>query len=186
MGDLIRLRPEIPTGAQLLHLHPGHLNRSGIAAIVRDARRREEEGLPPLIAGAASFSDYCEKAVLEHIVNKATMESKKPYLALCTAAPTDASTGASITEATGATGYARLEVPGTKWTYSAPSISNNEVLTFPEITSGSAVVKGWALCDNSGTGAGNVLAWGTATETTISTTATPPTVNSGVLKIELD
>jgi hypothetical protein len=184
MSELIRPSLIIP---QVLDFQPGHIARGrGLAQMLHEAAQREAEGLDPLMAGAASYNDYAEKAILEHSVGKTswTMPTNV-YLALCTAAPTDASTGATIAEA-GYTGYARLKVEGTKWTYSAPAIKNNATLTFAECTASSSVIKGWALCDASGTGAGNAIAWGTVTEVTISTSQTPATVNSEALVVELD
>lgn len=185
MGGVI-----LPTGPQILALSPAKIRRQAsidLAELLEEQARRMAAGLDPLMAGGASFADAAEKLILEHAVGKAswTMPTNV-YLALCTTVPTDASTGATIVEATGATGYARLKVEGTKWTYSAPAIKNNAVLTFPEVTAGSAVVKGFGITDSATTGAGTLIAWGTCPETTISTTQTPPTVNSEQLVVELD
>ena len=57
-----------------------------------------------------SYSDYLENKVLDHVTgkNSFTMPASV-YLALVTAAPTDSSTGATLTEAS-YTGYARKQV----------------------------------------------------------------------------
>jgi hypothetical protein len=111
---------------------------------------------------------------------------KKPakvYLALCTVVPTASSTGATITEATGATGYARKEIPAAnieKAVEGEPSeIKTTAETIFNAITGGTATVIAWVLSDSSETGKGNVLEWGTATSTVISATATPPTLATG-------
>jgi hypothetical protein len=178
----------LPTNAQILHLQPGRITRlpRALRSLMDEQARRIAAGEDPLLAGAASYSNYAEQKILEHSMGKAswTMPTNV-YLALCTAAPTDSSTGATIEEAT-YTGYARLKVEGSKWTYSAPAIKNNATLTFAECTAGSSIIKGWALCDSETKGAGNAIAWGTVTEVTISTTQTPATVNSEQLVVELD
>lgn len=134
------------------------------------------------------FSDYAEAAVLNHVTGKSALTSPTVYLALCTAAPTDASTGATLVEAT-YTGYARLLVAAASWnTASSPggTITNSAQLTFANCTGSTSTIVGWALTDNATTGAGNVIMWGTATSTVISTTQTPATVAAGALSLSLD
>lgn len=139
---------------------------------------------------AGSFSDYFELEVLNAAFGDGgSMPSAPTYLALCTTEPTDASTGATIVEA-GYTGYARKAVaaadmsaatgpsPGTK--------TNSNAITFDACSGSSSVIVGWALCTTSGTGTGNVIAWGSCTSTTISTTQTPATVGVGGLVVTLD
>lgn len=149
---------------------------------------RLEAGELPLIGGAASFSNYAEKAILEHAVGRTSWTMPTTYLALCEVVPEDGSTGATITEAD-YTGYARKSTPNTAWAEASGSpmaIKNDEVLTFNECTAGDSLIKGWALTDNATKGAGNVIAWGTATETTISVTQTPATIAAEDLEITLD
>jgi len=134
----------------------------------------------------ASFSDYLENKVLEHVVAKTsfTMPTSPLYLALCTTVPTDSSTGSTLVEAN-YTGYARKSVAGTDWaSASGGSISTANQITFAACTGSTSTVVGWALVDASSSG--NVIAWGTCTSTVISTTATPATVNAGGLTITLD
>jgi hypothetical protein len=134
----------------------------------------------------ASFSDYLELKVLDHIFNDPSYTAPTPYLALCTSVPTDASTGATIVEAN-YTGYARLAIATSDMSAAASgSKTNSAQLTFAACTSGSSTIIGWAVCDASGTGAGNVLCWGTATSTVISTTQTPPVVAVSGLVVTLD
>lgn len=161
----------------VLDLHEGHLTEYGRFMFTKYRP----------IAGAASFSNYLEDKLLDHIFNDGTFSAPSPSLALCTTAPTDSSTGATIVEATGATGYARLAIAASDVSASSGgSKTNSAALTFPAITAGSATVVGWAICDSGTTGAGNMLVWGTATSTVISTTQTPPTVAIGGLVVTLD
>lgn len=135
----------------------------------------------------ASFSDYLENKVLDHALGKASFTMPTTVaLALCTVVPTDASTGATITEAT-YTGYARKVIAAADLNSAASGQTTNaNAITFNACTAGSSTIIGWAILDNSTTGAGNVLCWGTCTSTVISTTQTPATVAIGGLVVNLD
>lgn len=132
----------------------------------------------------ASFSDYLENKVLDHIFNDSSYTAPSPYLALCTSVPTDASTGTTIVEAN-YTGYARLAIAAADMSAAASgSKTNSAALTFAACTSGSSTIIGWAICDAATVG--NMLVWGTATSTVISTTQTPATIVIGGLVVNLD
>lgn len=134
----------------------------------------------------AGFSDYLELKTLEHVTGKTALSMPSVYLALCTAAPTDASTGATLTEAA-YTGYARKAVTAGLWSAAAAGeIHNAQPVIFAACTGGTATIVGWALVDSATTGAGNVLVWGTCTPTEISVTQTPPTIAAGALSVTLD
>jgi len=113
-----------------------------------------------------SFSDFLENELLDHILgNSAYTPPATVYIALCTAAPTDASTGSTITEAT-YTGYARASVVNNATNFPAASggsKSNGTQITFADCTGGSSVITHIAVCD--ALTAGNVLAWGSLSET---------------------
>lgn len=139
---------------------------------------------------AASKSDYLEGKDVAHNMGKTSFTMPATVgLALLTATPTDASTGATITEAS-YTGYARKQVKAenlTEPTGTSPTkITNSAELTFAACTAGSSTVTAWALLDSTTTGAGNVLYWGTATSTVISTTQTPPSIAVGALEANED
>ena len=132
----------------------------------------------------ASFSDYLENKILDHIFNDSAYTAPTPYLALCTAAVTDASTGSSITEAN-YTGYARKAIAAADMSAaSGGSKTNSAAITFAACTAGTSTVTYWAICD--ALTAGNVLCWGTCTSTVISTTQTPATIAVGGLVVTLD
>lgn len=136
----------------------------------------------------SGFSQAYGTKTLEAITGKASLTKPTAYLALCTAVPTASSTGSTITEAT-YTGYARKEIPAAEWNAAVagvPStIANKSKLEFAACTGGTSTIIGWALCDSSGTGTGNVVCWGTASSTIISLTQTPATVAAEVLVISL-
>lgn len=135
----------------------------------------------------ASKSNYLENKDLDHNLGKAAFTMPTTVaLALCTTVPDDTSTGATIVEAT-YTGYARKVVAaGDLNAAAAGQTTNANAITFAACTGSSSTVIGWALCDNSTTGAGNVLYWGTCTSTVISTTQTPATVAIGGLVVNED
>lgn len=135
----------------------------------------------------ASKSDYLENKDLDHNLGDGSFTMPSTVaLALCTTIPTDASTGATIVEAT-YTGYARLVIAAADLSAAASgSKTNSNALTFAACTSGSSTIIGFAICDSSTTGAGNVLYWGTCTSTVISTTQTPATVAIGGLVVTED
>ena len=135
----------------------------------------------------ASKSNYLENAILDHVLSDgAFAEPANVYLALCTVVPTDASTGATITEPT-YTGYARKEILASDLSAaSGGSKTNSGAITFADCTAGSDTIVGFAILDSGTTGAGNVLYWGTVTSKTIDTSNTPPTVAAGALVVTED
>lgn len=107
----------------------------------------------------AGASDYLENKLLDMIVGKTDYTMPTAYVALCTAAPTDASTGSTITEAD-YTGYARVETAGSDWAgASGGAQSNAAAITFPACTGGSSTVTHFAVVDAATDG--NMLFWGT-------------------------
>jgi hypothetical protein len=104
-----------------------------------------------------SFSNDLENKLLDHVFkNTSYAQPTNIYVALCTAAPTDASTGSTITEPSGGA-YARTVMNA--WnTASGGSTANTNAITFPTATASWGTVTHYAICDAS-TG-GNVLAWG--------------------------
>lgn len=133
----------------------------------------------------ASKSDYLENKVLDHCLGDGSFTMPTGvYLALCTAVPTDASTGSTITEAN-YTGYARKQINASDLSAaSSGSKTNSAAITFADCTAGSSTVIGFAICDASS--GGNVLYWGTVTSKTIDTSNTPATVAIGSLVVTED
>ena len=75
-----------------------------------------------------SKTDYSENKVLDHLNGKASFAMPTAYVALFTAAPSDADGG---TEVTGGS-YARVATSGATWTAaSGGSTSNAAAATFP-------------------------------------------------------
>src|ERR1700682_153550 len=137
----------------------------------------------------ASFSDYAEKKILDPVNGKTTFTLVTPvYMALCTVVPVDADTGATITEAT-YTGYARKSIAAGDWNAAAGAAANAtnlNAITFAACSGSTSTIIGFAINDNSATGAGNNFYWGTVTSIVIDSTHQPATVAAGVLSISLD
>jgi hypothetical protein len=138
----------------------------------------------------SGFSRHAAAAILGHTWGKTEFAKPAEYaLAFLTVVPTSSSTGATITEATGATGYVRKVIAAADIEAAAEgetsSIQTAVEEIFAAITAGSATVIGWSTLDSKTTGAGNVVMWGTCTSTVISETQTPPKIAAKALKGEL-
>lgn len=136
----------------------------------------------------SGFSQNYATKLLEYITKKKALAEPTFWLALLTVVPTNSSTGATITEAN-YTGYARKEVPASVWNAAVAgtpsSINNKESFTFAAVTGGTSTIIAWAGLDSSTLGAGNIIMWGTAASTVLSTTQTPATVAAEVLSLTL-
>ena len=108
----------------------------------------------------SSFSDYLENAALSHVFRNAPLASPSAvYLALFTAAPTDAGGGTEVS----AGGYARQAV-----TFGAPSggeIANTASVGFT--ASGAAFGSVVAVGYFDAATAGNMLAWAPITSASV-------------------
>ena len=112
---------------------------------------------------AGEFSDTGGKRALDAVTGRATVTLRTTYLALLTAAPSDATTDGTITMTEyAATGYSRQTV-----TWTAPSIisllpatQNSTGLTFGPFTAGTgATITHAALVSAASGSTGDLLAW---------------------------
>jgi len=114
----------------------------------------------------AAASNWLEDEIIKHIFR--TGSFTKPTVlavALCTAAPVDGDTGATITEVANANGYARkLNNPlDANWTATAGGdgqTDNTGVLTFDTATGSWGTVTHFAICNSATWGAGDMLIHG--------------------------
>lgn len=138
-----------------------------------------------LLAGGKS--DYLENKISDHENGKASFTMPTTVaLALCTVVPEDSKTGATITEAS-YTGYARKKIEATALNASSSGkTTSSAILEFAACTASSSTIIGWATCDSSTKGEGNMLLWGSVGSTVISTSATPATVNAGAYETTED
>lgn len=135
----------------------------------------------------ASFSDFLELELLDHVFGGADYTRPATvYMALCTSAPTDASTGSTLTEAN-YTGYARKAVTNNNTNFPAASSgskSNGTAIVFDPCTGGSSTVTHFAIVDASS--GGNVLGWGALTAQLAVSNGITPEFGVGALTITLD
>src|SRR6185436_14247169 len=143
---------------------------------------------------AGSASNYLAKKLIEEAAGGVGYTpAANVYLALCTAAIDDTSTGATITEANYGS-YARTQIgtgnnqtdawnAGTGTTTS--TVTNKNAITCPTASSGASTIIAIAVLDSATLGAGNILVWATVTSTQINNGDTPK-VNASALSIVED
>lgn len=121
-------------------------------------------------------TDYLENKIIDHVLRATAFASPATvYLALFTAAPSDAGGG---TEVSGG-GYARQAV-----TFVAPTngaTDNSEAVTFPAATANWGTISHWAIFDAAS--AGNMLIWGAWTTAKAINSGDTAKVNVGDLDI---
>ena len=132
-----------------------------------------------------SLSDYAEGVLLDHVFNVAYTHVATVYLALCTANPTDAGTGASCNECANANGYSRKAI--TFAAASGRSITQTGAVTF-DLATGSwgAQVSHWAIMDGGTIGADNMLAHGTLATSKVIANGNTPSVATAEVVISFD
>lgn len=128
-----------------------------------------------------SLSDFAELALLDHVCNAAYTPAATVYLALCTADPTDAGTGASMNECADANNYEREAI--TFAGAATRAIAQTGAVTF-NLASGSwGTVTHWAIVDSGTHGAGNMLAHGALDEQKVIVNGNTPSVASAEVVI---
>lgn len=141
---------------------------------------------------AGEFSDAGALKALDAVTGRATVTSATTYLALLTAAPTDTTTLAGMTEYS-ATGYTGVNRPTVAWSTPAlngsgiPETSNTGTITFGPFTAGTgSTITHCALVTAQTGTTGEIRAWWS-----LDTSRTPGTNDSlqftaGNLKITCD
>jgi hypothetical protein len=134
---------------------------------------------------AGNLSDYAENEILDHIMNVGAYTAVTLYVALCTATPTDASTGATITEVANANGYARTATGA--WDVAASgATANTAAITFPAASGGAwGTVTSIAIVDSATWGAGNVIWHGDLTASKVVADGDTFKINAGDLDLTL-
>ena len=134
-----------------------------------------------------SFSNYLELELLDHLLAVSSYSAPTTWVALCTADPTDAGTGASMNEVADTGAYARVATSGSFGTAAASgSISNDAAITFPELTASWGTVTHFAIVDSETHGAGNMLAYGALTASKTFSVGDTPRFPTGDLTVSLD
>ena len=130
-----------------------------------------------------SLSNFAENALLNHICNTAFTPAATLFVALCTADPTDAGTGASMGEVTNSNAYARASV-----VFGAAAtrrVAQSGAVSFPQATGPWGNVTHWAIVDSATYGAGNMLAYGNFTTPFAPVAGNTPTIPSAELEVEI-
>lgn len=131
-----------------------------------------------------SLTDYAENALLKHISTEAAYTpAATVYLALCTADPTDAATGASMNEVANSGSYARTAI--TFGAASSRRVTQNADVDFPTASGSWGDVSHWAVVTSNTYGSGNVLAHGAFAVTKSIVSGNTPSVASGEVYIEI-
>lgn len=104
-----------------------------------------------------SLSNFAELELLDHSVGEGSYAMPTTHLALCTADPTDAGTGADCSEVADANNYSRIALNGKFSPAAAGAITNDVVITFPEASGAWGEITHFAIIDNAAHGAGNML-----------------------------
>ena len=139
----------------------------------------------------AAASDFLEAEILKHIFR--TGSFTKPTvlaIALCTAAPVDADTGALTSkEVANAGAYARQTLNPLDANWTAPGVGgltdNASAITFPVATANWGTVTHVAITDSATYGAGNLLLHGALTTSKVVNTGDTFKFNIGDLDITL-
>jgi hypothetical protein len=128
-----------------------------------------------------SLSNYLENSLLSHVFNAAYTPPATIYLALCTADPTDAGTGASMNEVANSGSYARTAI-----TFDAAAsrqVVQAAAVVFPQLTGSLGTASHWAVVDSATHGAGNMLAHGAFAVPKSLVSGNTPTVSDGTVII---
>jgi hypothetical protein len=133
----------------------------------------------------ASFSDFLEAALLDHLFGNSSYTAPTIYVALFTAAPSDTGGG---TEAT-YTSYARVSTAASDWnaaTGTSPTtIDNANEIAFPTSTGGGTeTMTHFGLYDASTSG--NLLVWGSLDTSKSVASGDTPKFAAGDLNVTLD
>jgi hypothetical protein len=145
-----------------------------VKQVIDEAKRRGLKLQMPMTGGMPGWSDADENLIIAAENGGTAYSVTAPfYVALTTVAVTDADTGSTITEPTGATGYARKSVANADMgAPAAGSSSNVNAIVGAGITGGTQqTCIGFAKCRAATAGA--VIKFGTMASTIISTQQTP-------------
>jgi hypothetical protein len=130
-----------------------------------------------------SISDYLEGQWANHFCGTAYTQPTTVYLALCTADPTDAGTGASMNEVANSNNYARVSCAF--GAASARAIANSGVVTFNQASAAWGTVTHWAIVDSPTHGAGNMLAHGSVTPNKSVVLNNTPSFAAGQISVQV-
>ena len=136
------------------------------------------------VGGGAGWTDVFENRIIDQENQKTLMPALVDpwFMALTILAFTDTDTGTTADDGShipSYTGYARKSVAASLMSAASGGSSNNSggAITFAACTAGSSTIVGFGNCSTST--AGELRKYGTCSNTSISTTQTPATFNTG-------
>lgn len=131
-----------------------------------------------------SLSDFAENAMLEHVFETAFTPTVPIYVALCTADPTDAATGASMNECANSGNYAREQI--TFGAYASRKLTQSGALTFNTASGSWGTVTHWAMVNSGTYGSGDVLCSGAFASGKSIVNGNTPSIADASLYIQID
>jgi hypothetical protein len=132
-----------------------------------------------------SLSNFAENELADHMFNAAYSPVATVYLALNTADPTDAGTGASMSETANSNGYARTAI--TFGAAASRQVANSADVTFPAVVTANwaSPITHWAILDSATYGAGNMLAHGSWTTPFSPVVGNQPVAPTGQIIVQI-
>lgn len=131
-----------------------------------------------------SLSNYAENALLNHLTtNSAYTSVATIYLALATADPTDAATGASMNEVANSNNYSRKAIAF--GAAASRRVTQSGTVTYDAASGSWGTITHWAIVDSATHGAGNILAYGALSESKAVISGNTPSVASGQVYVEI-
>lgn len=130
-----------------------------------------------------SLTNYAENWILNHQFATAQTAPGTVYLALCTADPGEAATGASMSEVPNAGGYARVAI--SFGAAASRRVTQSALVSFAQSSAGWGTLTHWAIVDSATYGAGNALAYGEIEPDKIVVTNNTPSVASAAIYVEI-
>lgn len=128
-----------------------------------------------------SLSNYAETALVNHVCGTAYTPAATIYLALATGDPTDAGTGASMSEVANSGSYARKAI--TFGAANSRAVAQSGTVTFDQASGAWGTISHWAIVDSGTHGAGNMLAYGALDTNKSVVSGNTPSVASGQVTV---
>jgi hypothetical protein len=129
------------------------------------------------------LTNFGENAWMGHLFASAHTPAATIYVALATANPDEAATGAAMNECANSGNYARVAI-----TFAAAGsrkVVQTGAVTFNQASGAWGVVTHWALVDSGTYGAGNALAYGAFTSSFSPVAGNTPNIATGQVQVEI-
>lgn len=130
-----------------------------------------------------SLTNYLEAAFINHLCGTAFTPPATVYLALATADPGEAATGASMNEVANSGSYARVAIAF--GAAASRRVTQNAAVNFAQLTAALGTATHYAIVDSATYGAGNALAYGAFGVAKSLISGNSPSVASGEIYVEI-